>query len=102
MQDLVTMFSDLKRLNKMMERILKGWTLQRALYLLLGSMVIIQAIVDEQWIAVAFGGYFAAIGLFAFGCAAGNCYTGNQILKTKQTTPIEIKDVEFEEIKIKS
>jgi len=25
---------------------------------------------------VLFGGYFASMGIFAFGCAAGNCYAG--------------------------
>mgnify|MGYP007013242908 FL=1 len=28
---------------------------------------------DSMWVLVPFGIYFAAMGLFKFGCAAGNC-----------------------------
>jgi hypothetical protein len=31
----------------------------------------------QQWFGIAFGGYFAAMGLLAFGCASGNCFGGN-------------------------
>ncbi|MFN3940472.1 MAG: hypothetical protein ACK4IY_07775 [Chitinophagales bacterium] len=61
----------------MKNRILTGWTFARVLYLILGSIVIVQSILDSQWFGVAFGGYFAAMGLFAFGCASGNCLGGN-------------------------
>ena len=61
----------------MKERILHNWTFQRLLYLVIGGFVVAQSIADQQWLGVAFGGYFAAMGLFAFGCAAGNCFGGN-------------------------
>jgi hypothetical protein len=78
----------------MKERILKNWTFTRALYLLIGTAVIVQSVMSKQWFGVAFGGYFASMGLFAFGCAAGNCAT--EPLQKSNTT---IEDVEFEEVK---
>jgi hypothetical protein len=60
----------------MKERILTNWTIPRALYLIMGTMVIVQSVMSHQWFAVLFGGYFAAMGLFAFGCASGNCFGG--------------------------
>jgi len=57
----------------MKERILTGWTFVRALYLAIGIIIIIRSAMQQQWFGVLFGGYFAAMGLFSFGCAAGNC-----------------------------
>ena len=61
----------------MKERILTNWTFTRAFYLIMGLFVIIQSFMGQQWFGIAFGGYFAAMGLFAFGCASGNCIGGN-------------------------
>lgn len=97
----LTILFQLNRLIKMTERIFTGWTFQRVLYFLLGAIVMVQGIVDGQWIGVLFGGYFASMGLFAFGCAAGNCYTGNNTINNEQKSTSAIQDVEYEEIKIK-
>ena len=47
------------------------WTFQRALYVLIGSWMVVQAVSDGQWSWSIFGAYLAAMGLFSFGCAAG-------------------------------
>ena len=83
----------------MKERILTNWTFKRALYFIMGCAVIIQSVMSQQWFGVAFGGYFAAMGLFAFGCASGNCFGGNCEIELKQKANIE--DVQLEEVKIK-
>lgn len=57
----------------MKNRILYGWNLRRALYLVGGIMIIIYAMVAKEWWGALLGGYFAAMGLFNFGCASGNC-----------------------------
>lgn len=57
----------------MKERILRGWTFQRWLYLILGGIVAVQAVVEQQWLVLIPGGYFASMAIFNFGCAAG-CY----------------------------
>jgi hypothetical protein len=58
----------------MKERLLTGWTIQRGLYVIIGGILITQSIMEAQWVGMAIGGYFASMGIFAFGCAAGNCY----------------------------
>ncbi len=67
----------------MKERILKNWTLNRTLFLILGSVVIIQSILNQQWPGILFGSYFASMGLFSFGCASGNCYNGSCSIDNK-------------------
>ena len=78
----------------MKQRILSNWTFTRAMFLVMGILVIIQSAMISQWLGVVFGMYFASMGLFAFGCAAGNCAT--EPLQKSNTT---IEDVEFEEVK---
>lgn len=57
----------------MKERILKNWSIIRVVYILLGGMIIVQSVLSSEWLLVAFGSYFAVMGIFAFGCASGNC-----------------------------
>lgn len=85
----------------MKERILNGWTFTRALYLIMGVFVIINAVTNRQWLGIVFGGYFASMGLFAFGCASGNCFGGNCEVEQKQISNATIQDVDFEEVKTK-
>lgn len=85
----------------MKQRILTGWTFTRALYVGLGVMMIVNAVGNQQWLGVLFGGYFASMGIFAFGCASGNCFGGNCNVEPIQKNGTEIQDVAFEEIKQK-
>jgi hypothetical protein len=71
-------------------RITTGWTLTRVVYLLLGSALVWQSLVDNQWLGVALGGYFAAMGVFAFGCAAGNCYGGKCSTGSEQNVTTDV------------
>jgi len=82
----------------MKERILTGWTITRALYLVMGSIIMIQSILNHHWLGVVFGSYFVAMGIFAFGCAAGNCISGNCSMDTNQHSNKDIPDTEFEEV----
>lgn len=83
----------------MKERILNGWNLQRAIYVVLGGYMIVQSILEKQWIGALLGGYFASMGLFAFGCAAENCVgNGSDYARTKKLQK-ELPHTEFEEIK---
>ena len=74
----------------MKERILKGWTMTRVVYLLLGSALVWQSIAETQWIGVVLGGYFAAMGVFAFGCATGNCYGGQCSTDSEQKMTTDV------------
>lgn len=69
----------------MKNRILTGWSFRRALYLAMGLYVVVQGIVDREWFWLIPGIYFASMGLFAFGCASGNCY-GGQCTTEKEPT----------------
>ncbi|MEO5643631.1 MAG: hypothetical protein ABIQ40_06325 [Bacteroidia bacterium] len=59
----------------MKNRILTGWTLRRGFYLAAGIFLLIQSIMDHEWLIALPGIYFASMGIFAFGCASGNCGT---------------------------
>jgi hypothetical protein len=76
----------------MLDRILTGWSFQRAFYLIAGGGMVIMSIVDHQWPGVLIGGYFASMGLFAFGCASGNCYGG--ACKTDMNKESDVKTAE--------
>ena len=57
----------------MKNRLLRNWSWARAAYLLIGILVGIQAVSAGQWWGIGLGLYVTAMGLFGFGCAAGNC-----------------------------
>jgi len=83
-------------MENLKQRILSGWTFNRVLYVGLGTLVIINSIINLQWFGILFGVYFASMGIFAFGCAAGNCN-----FKPSQNNTSDIQDIEFEEVKQK-
>ena len=83
----------------MKDRILTGWTFQRAVYVLMGSFLIYQSALTQEWVGVVFGGYFAAMGVFAFGCAAGNCYGGNCAVDPGKNAAMTLQEVEVPEAK---
>jgi hypothetical protein len=82
-------------------RILSNWTFTRALYLVIGIAMIVQSVMSRQWFGIAFGVYFASMGLFAFGCAAGSCYDRSCARKPEQKTSTITQNIEFEEVKTK-
>lgn len=53
----------------------------------------------KEWFGILIGGYFAAMGVFAFGCAGGNCYGGNcnTPINNRQTTSSD--EMNYEEVK---
>lgn len=67
------------------------WNLSRVLFLFIGIAVLYQAILDDMWIGIIFGLYFVATGLFAWGCAGGNCQVPDSTEMSK--TNIEIKEI---------
>lgn len=80
----------------MKDRILTGWNLQRVAFLGIGIFTLITSAQDHAWVGVLFGTYFAAMGLFAFGCAAGNC-----AVVPRNPVSYNEEEVSFEEIKSK-
>ncbi|HOJ91757.1 MAG TPA: hypothetical protein PLH86_11685 [Saprospiraceae bacterium] len=85
----------------MIKRVLNNWTFTRALYLILGVFVIVQSVMLHQWVGALLGAYFASMGLFAFGCAAGNCFGTNQKTEIQRIENMDVHEIEFEEVKRK-
>ncbi len=89
---------------EMKARILTGWTFQRLVFLVVGVYLLISAAMDQMWMGVFLGAYFAAMGLFAFGCAAGACgapiFGGGNKQQAADVNPEKL-EIEFEEIKSK-
>ncbi len=79
----------------MKNRLLYGWTITRGFYLLMGLAIILSSASAKDWLSVAIGSYFAAMGLFAFGCAGGYCMNNSSSIKVESET----KAVDWEEVK---
>lgn len=62
--------------HKMKKRMLTGWTWMRGAFLFMGIWMIVQTTFEGQWLGIILGAWLAVMGLFGFGCAAGNCITG--------------------------
>jgi hypothetical protein len=77
----------------MKQRMLSNWTFKRAIYLLMGSYIVFQSISDQLWIGAAMGTYFAAMGLFGFGCASGNCYNPNYNKETVAEHAVQFEKI---------
>lgn len=85
----------------MKERILNGWTVTRVFYVGLGTVVFIISLINQEWFGALIGSYFASMGVFAFGCAAGNCFNGNCNVEPTRNSRVEKQDTGFEEVKQK-
>lgn len=83
----------ISKLTIMKERILKGWNVQRGMFVLVGAIIIAQSVTEHIWLGMLPGIYFMIMGLFALGCAGGNCYV--EPSKSKESS----KEVEYEEVK---
>jgi hypothetical protein len=75
----------------MKQRLLNNWSVRRALYLLIGLAIAIQSAYTREWFGIVAGSYFAAMGLFGFGCAGGQCAPIRQ-------RPEANDEIQFEEV----
>ncbi|MBS1952451.1 MAG: hypothetical protein OJF59_002075 [Cytophagales bacterium] len=82
----------------MKQRVITGWNFQRVIYVLLGGAIIVQSVMQHEWGGVILGGYFASMGVFAFGCAAGNCF-GNTCSTPAQEQSLQPEEIKPEETK---
>ena len=57
----------------MKDRILKGWNVRRAVYLIVGLIATAQAFYLKEYFLILFGVYFAAMAVLNIGCASGHC-----------------------------
>ena len=73
----------------MKKRILTGWTIKRAVYLIFGVLIVVQGFREKEWGWILAGGYFASMGLFSFGCASGNCYVEKERIDSTSSPTIK-------------
>lgn len=83
----------------MKERITTGWNLQRIVLLATGLGFIIYSLSTGTWTGIFLGLYFAAMGVFKIGCAAGSCYSGNCETNTPDSGNKVPYEVQYEEVK---
>lgn len=76
----------------MLNRIKNGWTITRVIFLVFGLIIMIHSVADAKWFGLIPGAYFASMGLFAFGCASGNCYGGSCSVPESKKIKEELKD----------
>jgi hypothetical protein len=73
--------------------LLNGWGLLRLLRLALGVFVVVQSVLNYDWLFASLGAILSFQALFNVGCCAGSaCYSG------KLNSPEE-KEITYEEIK---
>jgi len=65
----------------------------------MGITTIVMAVDMHEWLLGLMGAYFAAMGIFSFGCAGGNCYTGYSNKFRKESSNSNTSDIQFEEVK---
>lgn len=75
-----------------------GWTFIRFMYLIIGSFIVVQSIMDQQWLGMFIGTYFGAMGLFGLGCASGNCFSSIANSANSEDKNNLIKDIQYEEV----
>ena len=72
----------------MKEKILYNWHTVRLVYLVIGVLISVYALVTREWTGFLPGGYFMLMAVFHFGCATGGCYVApiKQAEKKAETT----------------
>ncbi|MGB5025705.1 MAG: hypothetical protein WBO44_10160 [Saprospiraceae bacterium] len=83
----------------MLKRIQSGWTFIRFIYLIFGGYIVVESILDHQWLGLALGIYFASMGLFGFGCASGNCFGAMSQPETNRDSKDLIEEIQYDEVK---
>lgn len=87
-------------MQDLIHRISNNWTRTRFLYLIVGAVLLISSLPDSEWLGIFGGGYFFSMGLFAFGCASGQCLPQHENPNNPNSNNNEL-EVEFEEISTK-
>ncbi len=77
-----------------MKNYLRNWNFMRVLRLALGIYIIVQGVIENQWMFVALGGLLSLMPLLNIGCCdASGCNT--PVSKSNK----KVEDITFEEIK---
>ncbi len=77
--------------------LLKNWNLSRILFLFLGISILYQTTQSNEWFGYIIGIYFLLMGVFALGCASGNCGIPHTSI-TSDTHSENKEEIHFEEV----
>ena len=81
----------------MKNRLLTGWNYRRVIFLIAGTFLMAQAFLLKEWAGLIVGGYFALMGLFAFGCASfcagGSCHAPTSSGQSKENDQLIDKSI---------
>ena len=78
--------------------IIQKYSIIRWFYAIVGLGIFFSALLDKKYLEMIFGLYFASMGIFNYGCAAGFC--GNPKANNNvQITDKVNNEITFEEIK---
>ena len=78
-----------------MKNYLSNWNFIRVTRLVLGVVITIQGILEDEWMLTVFGGLFTLMSLFNFGC----CGTAGCSTKYGSGQTAKTKDITYEEVK---
>ncbi|WP_240775499.1 hypothetical protein [Sphingobacterium psychroaquaticum] len=79
---------------KKMNRYLRNWNLMRVLRLALGIFIIVQGIMEQQWLLVGMGSLFSLMPLMNIGCCGvSGCNT--PVRKSNK----KLEDILYEEVR---
>lgn len=84
-------------MQELKHRLFSNWTNVRLIYNLLGLLILGSSIPETEWIGILFGAYVSSMGIFAFGCAGGQCIPMKDNDQNSDSNELEIQ---FEEITI--
>jgi hypothetical protein len=71
-----------KAMKALTQRLIRGWSVTRVLFALLGACIVADAVMSTNRFALLPGVYFLVMGLLGFGCAGGNCAVPTQNKKS--------------------
>ncbi len=77
-----------------MKNYLRNWNFMRVLRLALGIYIIVQGVIENQWMFVILGGLFSLMPLINMGC----CGTSGCNTPTPKSNK-KVEDITFEEVK---
>jgi hypothetical protein len=78
----------------MKQAIFSNWNFMRFLRLVLGVIIIIQAVIAKEWAIVVLGVAFTAMPIFNVGC----CGAGGCAPNSTNKSPENTKDITYEEV----
>lgn len=78
---------------------IQKYNIIRWLYAIAGLGIFFSALNEKKYLEMIFGLYFASMGIFNYGCAAGICGTTKPNIPNLKNKEIDNNKITFEEIK---